>query len=265
MIVGWIGLGMMGLGMAKCATRAGFAVVGHTRGRPEHVGLIEAGGRLSDDLADIVAADVLCVAVFTDDQVREILYGDGVLARLRPRAVLVIHTTGDPALSQRIAADAPAGVMVVDGAFSGTPQQASEGSLTIMAGGTVEAFERVRPLLESYAALVRHVGPLGSGMQLKLINNLLFSAQVRLVAATYRIAATQGFDAVTVGEILGRCSAASRALEIIGAQGTVAANLDRMRFYVEKDIAVAQSIAVAQGLDLGIVGEVAAGLAGETV
>ena len=265
MRVGWIGLGMMGLGMARCAARAGHEVIGYTRGRAEHQALAGDGGRLTTSLADVVGTEALCLNVFTDDQVRDVLYGDGVLGGLRSGTVLVIHTTGDPALSRQTQADAPAGVTVVDGAFSGTPQQAVEGTLTVMAGGTDAAFARVLPLLESYSALARHVGPIGAGMQLKLINNLLFSAQVRLAAATYRIAGKEGFDAETVREVLGRCSAASRALDIIGDGGAVAENLDRMRFYVEKDIAIARDIADAQGIDLGIVGEVAAGLGEEAV
>ena len=258
MRVGWIGLGAMGLGMARCAARAGHQVTGHTRGRPEHQALAADGGRLSKRLDEIVGdADAVCINVFNDDQVRSVLYGDGALGKLRPGALLVVHTTGDPALSRQLQADAPAGVEVVDGAFSGSPQQAASGELTLMAGGEVPAWRRAEPLFAAYAEFRRHVGPLGAGMQLKLINNLLFAAQVRLAADTYRVAGEAGFSAEVVMEVLSRCSGASRALSILGRNGQAADNLANMRIYVEKDVATALRIAEAMGLDTGAVGEVA--------
>lgn len=258
MRVGWIGLGMMGLAMARRAARAGHAVTGHTRGRDEHLALIADGGRLSGDLREVIdGADAVCINVFDDEQVRKVLHDDGLLATLQSGTVLVIHTTGDPALSRSVAAEAPPGVELLNGAFSGTPEQAVAGRLTVMAGGSASAYDRVRPLFESYAAFVRHVGPTGAGMQLKLVNNLLFAAQVRLVEGAFRIAREAGFDVATAAEVLSRCSAASRALEIIGEGGRVDENVARMRFYLEKDIEVALGIARDAGLDLGVVGEMA--------
>jgi 3-hydroxyisobutyrate dehydrogenase len=258
MRIGWIGLGAMGLGMARCAARAGHQVVGHTRGRPEHQALVSDGGALSRDLPAVVnGADIVCINVFNEHQARNILYGDRLLASLAPRATLVLHTTSDPSLARQLAADAINGVEVIDAAFSGSPDQAAAGALTIMVGGNSGAIARIQPVLETYGEFVRHVGATGAGMQLKLINNLLFAAQVRLAAEVYRIAATAGFAAETVSDVLARCSAASRALAIIGRDGRVARNLDAMRIYLEKDIATALGGAEAAGLDLGILGTVA--------
>src|SRR6516162_630396 len=118
--VGWIGLGAMGLGMARSAARAGHRVIGHTRGKPEHNRLVEEGGTLSPDLGMVVAdADVVCINVFSAEQVREVLYGQRVLERLASGVVLILHTTSDPAFARQLGLDAPAGVEVVDAAFSG--------------------------------------------------------------------------------------------------------------------------------------------------
>jgi 3-hydroxyisobutyrate dehydrogenase-like beta-hydroxyacid dehydrogenase len=260
MRVGWIGLGMMGLAMARGAARGGHDVIGLTRGRAEHRALLDDGGRLSTELRAVAGhAEALCINVFDDSQLRQLLYADGLLAALHPGTLLVVHTTGDPGLVRALAGEVPAGVEVIDGAFSGTPEQAVAGTLTVMAGGSAGAVERVRPLFDCYAAFVRHVGPTGAGMQLKLINNLLFAAQVRLAEDGFRLAQASGFDAEAVAEVLGRCSAASRALAIIGEGGRIAANVERMQFYTRKDVAVAVDIARAAGIDLGLVGEVAAG------
>ncbi|CAN7320300.1 NAD(P)-dependent oxidoreductase [Phenylobacterium sp. LjRoot219] len=257
MRIGWIGLGAMGLGMARCAARAGHEVTGHTRGRPEHQALVADGGRLSPDLDAVAAsAEILCINVFNDEQVRGVLYDEGVLGKLQPGAMLVIHTTGAPDLSRQVQADAPAGVEVVDGAFSGSPQQAAEGALTLMVGASDAAWPRVEPLFDAYGAFVRHVGPLGAGMQLKLLNNLLFAAHVRLAADAYRIAIDQGLAVETVAEVLARSSGASRALALLGARA-VPDDLSSMRKYVEKDVETALRIAAAAGLDLKSVGEVA--------
>ena len=264
MRIGWIGLGAMGLGMARCAARAGHDVVAHTRGRNEHQALVGDGGRLSRNFEEIAAgAEIVCVNVFNDDQVRSVLYDEGVLGMLRPGTVLVIHTTGAPELSRRLQADAPDGVEVVDGAFSGSPQQAAEGALTLMVGASESAWPRVEPLFAAYGEFVRHVGPLGAGMQLKLLNNLLFAAHVRLAADAYRIAIDEGLSAATVAEVLARSSGASRALAILGARPAAPDDLSTMRRYVEKDVQTALRIAKAAGLDLKSVGEVAQSFAAD--
>jgi 2-hydroxy-3-oxopropionate reductase len=259
MRVGWIGLGAMGLGMARCAARAGHMVVGHSRGRETHQALIDDGGRLEPQLSTVAeAAEVLCINVFNDDQVRDVLYKQGALKALGSGAVLVIHTTGDPALALDAHRAAPAGVQVIDAAFSGTPAQADTGALAVMAGGDPAAFAQVEPVLQSYGALVRHVGPLGSGQKLKLINNLLFAAHVRLAAEAFALAAREGFSPRMTAEVFNLCSSSSRALQIIGDGGRVQENLARMRFYLDKDLELARRLAADQGLELGLIGEMTA-------
>jgi len=264
MRIGWIGLGAMGLGMARCAARAGHEVVAHTRGRPEHQAVVDEGGRLSRNFEEVASgAEILCINVFNDQQVQSVLYDDGVLAMLRPDAILVVHTTGAPELSRRLQADAPAGVEVVDGAFSGSPQQAAEGALTLMVGASDTAWRRVEPLFASYGEFVRRIGPLGAGMQLKLLNNLLFAAHVRLAADAYRIAIDEGLSPAIVAEVLARSSGGSRALSMLGARPAAPDDLSSMRRYVEKDVETALRIAAAAGLDLKSVGQVARSFAGD--
>jgi len=260
MRIGWIGLGAMGLGMARRAACAGHTVIGHTRGREAHKALLTDGGSLSSDLTTVVTdADVVCINVFNDEQVRSVLYDDGVLASLPAGSTLIVHTTSSPALARQLQDDAPTGVSVVDAAFSGSPQQAAAGELTMMVGGTEASFAHVEPLLKTYASYVRHVGPVGAGMQLKLLNNLLFAAQVRLAAQAYRIGANEGIPTDIMLEVLARSSGASRALEIVGARGTVETNMERMRVYLDKDVATAMAAAAASGCDLGILGTTANG------
>ena len=248
----------MGLGMARSAVRAGHLVTGHTRGNPEHARLAAEGGRLNEDVSAVVAdKDVVCVNVFDANQVADVLYQNGVLARLAPGTVLILHTTSPPHLAIGIARDAPAGVAVVDGAFSGSPQQAADGALTVMAGGDRDVFERVETVLSSYAAYLRHVGPLGAGMRLKLINNLLFGAHVALATDAFRLAEKTGIAADVLADVLSRSSGASAALGMLARHSRPATGSAGMRHYLDKDIASALAAAEEEGLDLGTLALVA--------
>jgi 3-hydroxyisobutyrate dehydrogenase-like beta-hydroxyacid dehydrogenase len=257
MRIGWIGLGTMGLGMARCAARAGHEVLGHTRGRAEHLSLVADGGRLSNDLVEVAAAPFVCINVLAEAQLRDVLYTQGVLNRLTSGTIMIIHTTSSPALTQHIQSDAPAGVDVIDAAFSGSREQAALGQLTMMVGGEATAVSCAQSLLQTYATYLRHVGPLGTGMQLKLLNSLLFAAQVHLVAEVFGLAAHAGIAADVLLEVLTRSSARSRALEIVGAHGTVEQNVQQLQKYFVKDVAAAHASATAVGMDLGVVGSLA--------
>ena len=129
------------------------------------------------------------VCVFTDDQVREV--APDLIAAMPRGSVLVLHTTGSPRTAESLAADAAAhGVDVVDAPVSGGPHDIAAGRVTLWVGGTDEALERARPALSAYGDPVLHVGPIGSGQKVKLVNNTLFAAQIGLVAEAARLGET---------------------------------------------------------------------------
>ncbi len=242
----------MGLGMACAAARAGHEVTGHTRGRAEHERLTAAGGVLRRDLASVVdGKDAVCINVFDATQVSDVVYTHGVLSRLAPGTMLILHTTSAPDLATKIAHDAPVGVTVLDCAFSGSPQQAQAGALTLMAGGDAAAFTRAEPLLTTYASYLRHVGPLGAGMRLKLLNNLLFASQIALAGDVFRIAGETGMQAAVVADVISRSSGASAALGILARHPQPTTGSEGMRTYLRKDVASAIAAAESEGLDLG--------------
>jgi 3-hydroxyisobutyrate dehydrogenase-like beta-hydroxyacid dehydrogenase len=250
MHVGMIGLGSMGMPMLERLRAAGHDVSFRAR-RPEVIARAQGlGARPAADFAD---RDAVIVCVYSDDQVREV--GPGVVAGMRPGATLVNHTTGDPATATLLAeAAAPRGVRVLDAALSGGPADIRAGQLTLLIGGDEAVFADVRPALASYAGQLLHVGGLGDGQRVKLVNNALFAAQVSLVAEAERVAGALGVDPVKALEAIAHCSADSRVLRTVLAVGSSATMAELAGQFIRKDVAVVEQVARDLGVELGRLG-----------
>ena len=252
--VGFIGLGQMGEPMALALLRHGHQVVGLDPGptRPE---LEEAGLTFARSPQALSDREVVCVCVYDDEQLRSAMLGaNGVLASLSPGTVVTTHTTGSPHLVQELADRAPEGVHVLDATFSGTADQALSGELTLMVGGSIEALETVRPVLSAFANSIVHVGDVGSGQRMKLINNTLFAAHVVLATEALRIAKVEGFDRETFVRTIATSSGASYALDILGRDDDVEQTLRHLRHYLDKDVDAARATASEAAIDLGLLG-----------
>jgi 3-hydroxyisobutyrate dehydrogenase-like beta-hydroxyacid dehydrogenase len=197
----FIGLGNMGLGMARNLLRAGInTTVFDVRAEPVRVA-VSAGATAAVSCAEAAAhADVVCVATFSEQQVRDVLAGTGtdpgVLARATPGTVVTVHSTISPALVKELAAAATErGVALIDVAMTGGGDvAAAEGNLTFMVGGPDEALAKARPALDAMARTVFHVGPLGAGVSAKIISNYLATSNVALVREALRMAASAGIE-----------------------------------------------------------------------
>ena len=128
------------------------------------------------------------VCVFTDEQVRQVCLADGLVARCRRLHPGAAHHRESP--HRRGVAERNVGV--VDAPVSGGPHNAAAGALTLFVGGAEVAVARVRPVLGCYGNPVLHVGPLGAGQKVKLVNNALFAAQIGLLANGVELAAGWG-------------------------------------------------------------------------
>jgi 3-hydroxyisobutyrate dehydrogenase-like beta-hydroxyacid dehydrogenase len=176
--VGFVGLGVMGLPMARNLTGAGFRVSGWAR-RPEAVELGRAGGiEMRPSLAEVAAAsDVVITMVTTSEDVVDVAMGEGgLLESMAAGSVLVDMSTVAPEVSRRVAAAAAShGVGFLDAPVSGGSFGAEQGTLTIMAGGDPAVLERCRPIFAALGDPDRlfHTGPVGSGEVVKLVNNML--------------------------------------------------------------------------------------------
>ncbi len=254
MNIGFIGLGEIGTEMVKRLCSAGFPVTVYPRGG----GLAEAraaGAAECGDYAALAAeSDALIVIVFNDDQLRDILFGQGALAAMRPGSVLAVHVTGSPALRRELQEMALKGVEVLDATFSGSVPLVKQGKLTLMVGGSPDALERLRPIFATYASNIFHIGKLGDAQVLKLLNNLVLAANMMNAAELLRTAASYGLDPKTVASVLQTCSGSSVAMGIF-VQREIDEAMESAGKYMAKDIEEAVAAAGDVGLDLVAFGE----------
>jgi 3-hydroxyisobutyrate dehydrogenase-like beta-hydroxyacid dehydrogenase len=181
--VGFVGPGLMGAGMARNIHAAGYplTVLAH-RNRAPVEALVAAGATEAKSLEALAAAsDIVHICAPGSPQVEQIVAG--LLPGLKPGAVVIDCSTADPtstvALAQLLEA---AGCHMADAPLGGTPVQAEAGQLSTMVGASEEVFARIRPVLESWAATIVHLGPSGTGHKMKLLNNFLSLGYAALYA-----------------------------------------------------------------------------------
>jgi 2-hydroxy-3-oxopropionate reductase len=247
--IGFIGVGRMGRPMVSRLVEAGHHVRALGRSDEKRSAITELGAQAVGDTAALCAdADAVVLCVFTDEQVRQICLTDDLVAAMAPDSTLVLHTTGSPRTAQAIA---ERGVDVVDAPVSGGPHNAAAGALTLFVGGADNAVAKVRPMLSCYGDPILHVGPLGAGQKVKLVNNALFAAHIGLLSASVELAERLGVAESALLNALPHGSAASRVLDIVGAGGSVASFIETAGEFVGKDVAVIRQTAAELGSDLG--------------
>ncbi len=219
--VGFVGLGIMGSRMAANLARAGYrlTVFNRTRATAE-AWVAEHGGAVAASPAEVGAAsDIVITMVVDGEQVRSVLLdGDGVAAGAAPGTLCVDMSTIAPAQTRAIGAELrQRGLKLLDAPVTGSSPKAQDGTLTIMAGGGAEEFERARPLLEVIGALVVHVGALGQGEMVKIINNAVAAANATTVAEALIVGQATGVDLDALVQVMGAGSGGSAMLELKSA------------------------------------------------
>jgi 3-hydroxyisobutyrate dehydrogenase-like beta-hydroxyacid dehydrogenase len=250
--VGFIGAGRMGAPMVDRLVAAGHDVAVLGRTDDKRAAIAARGARPVSDVAAVAdGADVVVLCVFTDEQVRQICFDDDLLSRLSPGTALVVHTTGSPRTAEALSERAPAGVDILDAPVSGGPHDIAAGTVTLFVGGTDAAFERAGAALSAYGDPVLHVGPLGTGQKVKLINNALFAAQIGMAAEAARLGEHLGVDESALLAAIPHGSGASKAMGNIARAGSAAAFIAAVGEFIGKDVAVVRSTAAELGADLG--------------
>ncbi len=202
---GFIGLGNIGAPMAERLLDApeGLVVMDVSSDATEP--FAAKGATVAATPAELArTAQVIGIVVQNEQQVRDVLDGpDGILLTAAPGTVVAVHSTisaeGAVALAELAAAS---DVEVVDAPISGGAMGAHDGSLAVMVGGSADAAQRARPLLDRYASLVVHTGPVGSATQMKIARNLITFASYAAAGEALRLAAAAGLDVAELGEIV---------------------------------------------------------------
>lgn len=254
MRIGFVGAGRMGAPMVARLLAAGHDVTAVGRSEEKRAVLSAEGARAVADVPAACDGDAVVVCVFSDDQVRAVCLDSELLARMPRGSAVVVHTTGSPGTVEEIAARASArGIDVLDAPVSGGPHDIAAGRITLLVGGAGEAVARMRPVLASYGDPLLHVGPLGSGQRVKLINNALFAANLGLLGEAVRVARGLGVAEDVLLDALPHGSAASRALTGVAARGSVAAFAEAVHDFLGKDVATVRKVAAELGADLGVI------------
>jgi 3-hydroxyisobutyrate dehydrogenase-like beta-hydroxyacid dehydrogenase len=230
---------------------------------------LQAAGAVPVGQAAAVAtgADVVCVCVFSDDQVKEICLGgpsqDAPLTAMPEGSVLVLHTTGSPRTAQAVAASEAVkarDIGVLDAPVSGGPHDIAAGQITLLVGGDQAHLDHARPVLEAYGDPIVYLGALGNGQVVKLVNNALFAANIGLVAAAAGLGNQLGIDERALLSALQHGSSSSRALAGAAARGSAAGFAAAIAEFLGKDVAVVRAVAAEFGTDLGVLADAIAAL-----
>jgi 3-hydroxyisobutyrate dehydrogenase-like beta-hydroxyacid dehydrogenase len=217
--IGFLGLGIMGSRMAARLAGAGFplTVWTHTPEKAAKWAAEHEPAVAADTPAAVARASDIVVSMVVDGaQVTSVLLGEGgVVESAREGLLCVDMSTIAPVDSRRIAATlAKQDVRMLDAPVTGSSPRAEAGTLTIMAGGAAEDFARVRPLLEAMGEVIVHVGELGQGEMLKLINNSLGAANAAALAEALLLARATGVDLDAFVQVTSAGSGASAQMTL---------------------------------------------------
>jgi 3-hydroxyisobutyrate dehydrogenase-like beta-hydroxyacid dehydrogenase len=218
--IAFVGLGIMGAPMARNLLEAGFDVSVYTRTSEKAERFAaEHGGHAAGTPAQAAGrAEVFVTMVPDQAQVEEVLFGsDGAVDALPEGALVIDMSTISPTASKRIGERlAERGLDYVEAPVSGSKPKAEDGTLTIMAGGEREAFDRALPLFEVMGERVVHVGPLGHGQMAKLLTNTMGAVNAAVLAEAVRTAKSAGLDRDAFLEVAAGSAGASAMLTLKG-------------------------------------------------
>jgi 2-hydroxy-3-oxopropionate reductase len=221
MKLGFIGLGVMGRPMALNLMKGGHEMGVYARRAESAAPLVAAGARRHATPAEVAAhADVVFTCVTTSRDVEQVVLGEqGVIHGAARGCVLVDMETISPAVAVSVAqALAEKGVDMLDAPVSGGPAGAEQATLSIMAGGKADVFERVKPLFACMGRTILYMGGHGAGQITKACNQLALLVTAQGVAEALTLAARYGVDPAKVREVMAGGVAASRVLELFGAR-----------------------------------------------
>ena len=215
-LVGFIGLGNMGRPMALNLVKHGFSLVVHDIDPARVAPLADRGAAVAASPERVAAAAprVICM-VETTAQAEAVITGEqGIIRGASPGHIAISMSTIDPLAAQRMAATLAArGVAMLDAPVSGGTERAASGELSIIAGGAAEMFEACRDLFAAMGTRLFHVGGLGQGLAMKLVNNMLVQVNTVAVAEALVMGVKAGLDPQVIYDVVRVSTGTSFAFE----------------------------------------------------
>ncbi len=223
MKIGFIGLGIMGRPMAKNLIQKGFSVKVFNRSPEPSQILAKSGAQIADSPADAAQSADAVITILPDDRVVEsvCLGENGILEGIEPEAVAIDMSTTSPDLPRKMAPlFRRKGAFLLDAPVSGGDVGAQEATLSIMAGGNEDAFNRMLPVFKAMGRNISHVGDSGAGQIAKCANQMIVALSIEAVAEALLMASRSGVDPEKVRAALMGGFAQSRVLEVHGRRMT---------------------------------------------
>ncbi len=252
--VALLGLGTMGAGMAANLLKAGFRLTVYNRSRAKAEAFAAQGARVAETPADAVSGASVILSMLADDEAsRAVWLGpDGALVAAANDAVLVECSTVSPAWIAELAeAVGRRSLQLLDAPVTGSRMQAAGGQLSFLVGGSEEALAIARPVLEAMSKEIVHLGPVGSGATMKLVNNFLCGVQAASLAEGIAWLERSGLDRDKAIDLLKRGAPGSPLLANLSTRMT--SRDYTVNFYLKlmsKDLQYAGDAAAASGVEL---------------
>ena len=184
---------------------AGFDLTVHNRSQEKVRQIVDAGAKPGHSAAETTRETDLLLTCLPDVATVEAVFldADGIIANAKPGQILIDHSTVGMSTTQACAAAAAEkGALFLDAPISGGTERAANGTLTIMAGGPRDAYDRALPLFAAMGATIRHIGPTGAGTAVKLVNQLLVGIHTMAAAEAMLLGAKAGADPALVYEVV---------------------------------------------------------------
>ena len=220
--IGFIGLGMMGSAMVKRLLRKNYLinVVAHKNRAPIDAAITEGAEEVTTPAELAKKSNIIMLCVDTSAAVEKIMMGEnGILKQLQPNSLIIDFGTSIPRSTRQLAQECLAkDASMMDAPLGRTPVHALDGLLNIMAAGRISDFERIKPILEDLGENVFHVGPIGAGHTLKLINNFFAMTTACAMSEAFAMADLAGLKRRTLYEVMASGPLRSGMMDFIKAE-----------------------------------------------
>ncbi len=236
--IGFVGLGLMGHGMAKNLATKGYPLaVRANRNRKPLEDILAAGAKEVKTNADLARGnDIVFLCVTGAPQVEEIVNGkDGIASAAHPGLIVVDTSTSEPATTTKMREELAAkGVLFVDAPLARTPVEAELGKLNIMVGADDATFDKLKPVLGAFCENIIHAGPPGHGIVLKLINNFIAQSIAVATAEACAAAAKSGLSIAKLHQVISAGGVNSGIFQmIVGKMLENKGDLTGMKFTID--------------------------------
>jgi 3-hydroxyisobutyrate dehydrogenase len=223
--IGFLGLGIMGSGMARRLIAKGFPVAVYNRNAKKAEGFAEAGARVASSARDAASgADVVMCMVADDAASRAMWLGDnGASSEIKPGTICIDSSTISVGWARELAAAVEARQCeFLDTPVTGSKAQAASGELNFLVGGSPATLEKARPVLAAMSKTITPIGPVGSGALIKIINNFVCGVEIIAIAEAIAMIERSGLDRARALEVLTNGAPGSPLVKTVSARMTAA-------------------------------------------